>query len=229
MTEGIRERAATAATALRHKLLLRTRAQRWALRTREEWLGLRPVYEAAVDMRYGGWCGGSEPSATRGANPVRSVHYNIIARVFREAGVRVSPEDVLVDVGCGKGRVINWWLSQGWRNPMVGLELVEAVAERARARLAGFPNVRVIAGDALENLPADGTIFYMYNPFDGPRVRTMAERLADGTRDPRRLRVIYLNPCHLDDFLATGPWHARIVPSGGAEPAAILALGSAKS
>jgi SAM-dependent methyltransferase len=214
------------ADAVRRKLLLRTRAQRLLVRAREERLGLRPVYEAAVDLRYGGWCGGREPNpfAAQGAVQVQSTHYDTLSRIFRESGIRVSPEDVLVDVGCGKGRVINWWLSQGWRNPMVGLELLEAVAERTRARLARFPNVRVIAGDAVENLPAEGTLFYLYNPFGAERVGAMAARLAEGARTPERVRVLYLNPRYLDAFTADPRWEARIVPSGASEPAALLSL-----
>ncbi|HET7228573.1 MAG TPA: hypothetical protein VFJ16_01090 [Longimicrobium sp.] len=220
-------RLRSAAGSLRRRLLLRTRAQRWARRAREEWLGARPLYEAALDLRYGGWCGGrmENPFAAQGAVQVQSTHYDTLARVFRAAGLRVDPGDVLVDVGCGKGRVINAWLHRGWRNPMVGLELVEPVATWTARRLRRWPNVRVAAGDAVDNVPPDGTVFYLYNPFGEERTAAFAKRVAAIARRPERVRVIYLNPRHLRAFLATGRWAARLVDSGArGEPAALLTL-----
>jgi SAM-dependent methyltransferase len=213
--------------ALRRRLLLRTRVMRGARRAREEWLGMRMVWELALDLRYGGWCGGriANPFAAEGAVQVQSTHYDTLARVFRAAAVRIGADDVLVDVGCGKGRVINAWLHRGWRNRMVGLELVEPVAEHTRRRLRRWSNVRIVNGDAVANLPADGTLFYLYNPFGPERTAAFAAHLAEVARRPERVRVVYLNPRHLSAFTATGRWTSRLVDSGAAgEPAALLTL-----
>jgi hypothetical protein len=72
---------------------------------------------------------------------------------------------VLVDVGCGKGRVINYWLARGYRNRIVGLELGPDVADSVRRRVKSWPNLAIVTGDAVDNLPRDGTIFYAFNPF----------------------------------------------------------------
>lgn len=61
-----------------------------------------------------------------GANGVYHTDYSVINTIF--SLVPIGEQDVLVDVGCGKGRVINYWLSQGYTNKMVGLELDPQVA-----------------------------------------------------------------------------------------------------
>ncbi len=80
---------------------------------------------------------------------------------------------MLVDIGCGKGRVINFWLHQGLTNRLIGLELDPDVATAAQQRLAPYRNVQIIVGDAIENLPTDGTLFYLYNPFERPIVEAL--------------------------------------------------------
>jgi hypothetical protein len=49
---------------------------------------------------------------------------------------------------------------------MIGVELNADIARDTRERLQRFPNVCIIAGGVLGNFPDDGTLFYLYNPFD---------------------------------------------------------------
>ena len=200
-----------------------TSALRLAARTR---LGWRPLVNLATDLRYGGYCGGtvSNPFAESGASRVQSTDYAALARVHRRNAIDLRPTDVLVDVGCGKGRVINWWLSRGLRNPIVGLELLPAVAEAAARRLRRHPNVRIVPGDAIANLPADGTFFYLYNPFDERRMEAFADALARRAARPRDLRVLYFNCRHLDVFLRDPRWRVRPLDTGEPEPAALITL-----
>ena len=44
----------------------------------------------------------------------------MLPKLFNERnGTAIKSSDVLVDVGCGRGRVINWWLSLGLGNKIV--------------------------------------------------------------------------------------------------------------
>jgi 16S rRNA A1518/A1519 N6-dimethyltransferase RsmA/KsgA/DIM1 with predicted DNA glycosylase/AP lyase activity len=73
---------------------------------------------------------------------------------------------MLVDVGCGDGRVINFWLNSGYKNPIVGIEIDGATARSTSDRMARYSNVEIIHGDASKaNL--EGTVFYLFNPFIG--------------------------------------------------------------
>ena len=75
-----------------------------------------------IDLRYGGYFGGKIKSryAHLGAHDTASGHYSVLSCIFRK--YKIKDSDVLVDVGCGKGRVINWWLKQGHQNRIIGMD-----------------------------------------------------------------------------------------------------------
>jgi SAM-dependent methyltransferase len=156
------------------------------------------VRNAVRDLRYGGLLGGTikTKQAHLGAHDVGNAEYDELERLF--AGAEVSPDDVIVDVGCGKGRAINWFLSQYPRNRIVGIELDPDVCARTAKRLRKHPNVAVLCGDATELLPADGTLFYLFNPFDEPIIARFAEALLRTGSEGRR--VVYYNCKYLGPF-----------------------------
>jgi Methyltransferase domain len=174
-----------------------------------------PVKEAArlirnltIDLRYGGFLGGAITSRHPGATAVGSTDYGVMPQLF--AG-RITPTDVLVDFGCGKGRVINWWLDQGYKNKIIGMELVEDVAERTRQRLRRFPNVTIVTGDAIENLPPEGTLFYLANPISSAAIlERFKDRLYDLSGHERRISVIYFAPVLLRVFKGDPHWYTEI-------------------
>jgi SAM-dependent methyltransferase len=175
----------------KRRLALRTRARR--VLSAVSWL-----YDLYWDWRCGGWTGGviESPYRRQGARSTQSTRYAVLRRVFRQVAIR--PDDVLVDVGCGKGRVIAWWLALGCRNRIVGLELDPRVAAATAARFAAAANVAVVAGDALEHLPADGTLFWLYHPFEEPVLRAFRDRLKEVCRG--EVRLVYNQARHLDVF-----------------------------
>jgi hypothetical protein len=192
-----------------------------AARTR---LGLRPLQNLLLDLRFGGWAGGTlrNPFAAAGASRVQSTDYAALTRLHRRNGIRIDPSDVLVDVGCGRGRVINWWLRRGLRNRMVGLELVPSVATATAERLRRYRNVEVVCGDAVKAIPPEGTFFYLYNPFDAPVMRRFADALLACAAGPAALRILYFNCRHLDVFRGDPRWQVQPLDTGEPEPAALI-------
>jgi SAM-dependent methyltransferase len=192
-------------------------------RTRFEWLTIRTI---VLDLRYGGYCGGIRSSrfAHLGAAGTMSTEYHHLDELFRRAGIRVDPADVLVDIGCGKGRVINYWLARGYRNRIIGLELDAGVADRVRRRTKVWANVAVITGDAVENLPEDGTVFYAFNPFDAAvmsRLKSRMEALSPGERD---VVLLYHNCYHKGMFENDPAWRVESLGEVGPLPAALITL-----
>jgi len=62
--------------------------------------------------------------------------------------------------------VLNWWLHQGLTNRMVGIELDERFAGTTVGPACGTtPMSPSVRGSALDHIPADGTIFFLFNPF----------------------------------------------------------------
>jgi len=81
----------------------------YAIKTR---LGREAIRNIVIDWKYGGYCGGR--TLTRfpetGAHTTVSTDYYELEKVFGHQGVSVRSNDVLVDLGCGKGRILNYWL-----------------------------------------------------------------------------------------------------------------------
>ena len=137
------------------------------------------------DVRYGRPLGGTIKTryAHLGANDVGNADYDDLDRLF--FGVVVGPTDVIVDVGCGKGRSINWFLERFPANRIVGIELAPDICAATAKRLRRHAKVTIACGDAAELLPPDGTIFYLFNPFDESVLRRFASVMLDRARDDR--------------------------------------------
>lgn len=129
-----------------------------------------------------------------------------LRRILRRE--EVGPEDVFIDIGSGKGRVV----LEASRYPfarVMGLELSEELNEVARANVERFRdravchNVEIVTGDAAEyDIPDDVTIAYFYNSFEGEIFERMIDRLlASVDRNPRFVRLIYRTPLE-DEYLA---------------------------
>lgn len=158
------------------------------------------VRNARRDMKYGRPLGGLVRTryADLGAHDVGNADYDDLDILFR--GVDVAPRDVIVDVGCGKGRSTNWFLERYPANKIYGIELDPQICAGTARRLRRFGNVTVLCGDATAMLPPDGTIFYLYNPFDAAVMSRfidalLAPRPAAGARADR---IVYYNDKFID-------------------------------
>jgi hypothetical protein len=126
---------------------------------------------SAIDLRFGGKLCATNLDETiykDGRHTMVHSDYHVLRDIFSQ--VPIAKDDVLVDVGCGEGRVINFWLSRGLKNQIIGLEIVDEVARRTRERYRKYPNVSIIHDDAVANPPPNGTIFFLYNPFGEDQV-----------------------------------------------------------
>jgi len=152
---------------------------------------------AVRDLRYGKPLGGTIRTryAHLGAHDVGNADYEDLALLF--ADVPVAPDDVIVDVGCGKGRSINWFLDRYPGTRIVGIELDPEICAETAKRLRKHERVTIVCGDATALLPADGTVFYLFNPFDETVMRRFAQAMLDRTSPAT---IVYLNEKHADVF-----------------------------
>ncbi len=102
--------------------------------------------------------------------------YDILREFIRE--VRPSKQDVIYDLGCGRGRVV---LYGALTTPAKcrGVELVGAwVADGIRcATTRGIASASFIEAPVQDVPFDDGTIFYMFNPFSHGTLASVVERL----------------------------------------------------
>lgn len=141
-----------------------------------------------------------------------NANYDDLPILF-EAG-EIQPEDVIVDVGAGKGRAINWLLSHHPRNRIIGIELDPQICSRAAHRLRNYPQVTIVCGDAIKLLPAEGTIFYMFNPFNEEvMIRFRDALLSARAGRTGRTRLIYYNAESLSVFSSHPRFQASMIDS----------------
>jgi hypothetical protein len=170
----------------------------------------RVAKNLAIDLYLGGSIAGHE--ITRfghvGAHDIGAADYADLSRIFSRGRIRAG--DTLVDLGSGKGRVLNWWtLKYRRRNTIVGIEIDPYWAERSRRRLARYPSVRVITGHVLDVLPdIGGDLFFMFNPFDEAIMRGV-----ELTLRARPAQVVYYHPKHLDIW-RNGYWNIDLSRDG---------------
>jgi SAM-dependent methyltransferase len=181
--------------------------------------GARIARNALIDARHGSLLG---PNHWRRGTSFSNSDYRALDAIF--AG-RIRPDDVLVDVGCGVGRVLNWWLHHAPGNRIVGAELDPHAAEVARRRLLKHPNVSIITGDASEVLPDDGTLFFVYNAFMSLDAwRAFNRRLVETRRGDTRVRILCHRCVALDIFQGDDAWDVDVTELGGDRSAPLGAL-----
>jgi SAM-dependent methyltransferase len=160
----------------------------------------RKLRSALADLRHGGYTGGIH--ATRyghlGATHTVSTKHSLIPYLL---GPVLQPGDVFVDIGCGRGRVLNWVLDDGRAAHVFGLEIEKRFAAEVALRHRDHDNVTVVAGDALGALPDAATLLYMWNPFDGSVMQRCKERIIEkyaALGSLPRIRVVYHHALFID-------------------------------
>lgn len=164
---------------------------------------------AVIDSHYGELLGINMKPTKMYRSLINLVNsdYQTLDYVFAN---RIKPSDVLVDIGCGKGRVFNWWLRQNLDNRMIGIELDWKIAAATQKRLQDYPNVSILAGDAVELIPPEGTLFYLYNPFGEETMSKFRDRMADLFTGQKSITILYYNCKHVDLFKLDPRWIVEV-------------------
>jgi ubiquinone/menaquinone biosynthesis C-methylase UbiE len=161
----------------------------------------KQVQTAVNDLRFGAILRGNVSSkySHLGAVGTENSDYNLLSVLFEH---RIRPGDVLVDIGCGKGRVLNSWLDHHSSHQIYGIELDPTIAEKTRLRLRHYNNVKILSGDACLLLPDEGSLFYLFNPFDAAVMGRFIGAILKKPKATNGLlrRVLYHNCLHLELF-----------------------------
>ena len=123
--------------------------------------------------------------------------------------IEVSPDDVFLDYGCGRGRVLVVALHYPFRR-VIGVELIPALAKDARRNVARHrTRSQVIEGDAATSpLSDEVTVIYMFNAFGSDTLNDVLSRIRESiSRRPRAIRVLTyaMDPNRLRTALGVAP------------------------
>ena len=193
----------------RHRLVL---AEAWAIRFALWFVFERLLRIRTEDLREDIWLGDADRLAYIPSQ------WLTLPRALRRS--ELTADDVLVDFGCGKGRIVVEAALLYRLKRVVGVELSPELVQIARGNLARnrlllrTRDVEIVESDVLAYpIPDDVTVAYFFHPFQGPIFsHVIDELIATVDRSPRRLRIIYCNPVLEATILETG--RIRRVGSG---------------
>lgn len=104
-------------------------------------------------------------------------HYAFLKRIFRHVELRAS--DTLLDVGCGKGRVLAFLLAQKCPCRLYGIEHNAAVAKITQEWTSRYPQVQILVGDAFQLDYNDFTVLTLARSFLPVTFRSFILRLEE--------------------------------------------------
>jgi len=142
-----------------------------------------------------------------GDNKDRSTLYQAsrivpLKKLFNSIKPIVPENGVLVDIGCGKGRVLMLASQFGFRKA-VGVEFAHELCEIARENCAVYERktasgteFQVVESDAARYaVNNDENVFFMFNPFDEVVMDQVLDNItASLDRRPRKILIVYCNP-----------------------------------
>jgi hypothetical protein len=125
--------------------------------------------------------------------------YRTFEHAIRHVQVRPK-EDVFVDFGSGKGRIVMRAAMHPFRR-VIGVELspqLHAVATRnlAAVRRRQCDDVQLVVADATRwQVPSDASVLFFFNPFEGEILARVFDNIRQSfLRTPRAIRIIYVRP-----------------------------------
>ena len=127
--------------------------------------------------------------------------YSVLERLA--ASGYIGKDDILVDYGCGKGRV-SFFMNYAVGCRTVGVEYSEPLYEAARENLAGYAGrsvkqVEFVCENAENYEIGDATCFYFFNPFSVQILQSALGRImASYYANPREMKLFF--------YYATDPY-----------------------
>lgn len=148
-----------------------------------------------------------------------TIPYKSIFLVLERLGL--TPSDVFVDLGCGKGRVLCCAALSNVEE-VIGIEYSEELCRAAESNTRSMRgrrspiSVMNIAAEEFDYLR--GTVFYLFHPFGENTLREVLLRMQAALyKKVRPIRIAYVNPFHqavlrsagwLEEYEHWDPGHA---------------------
>lgn len=124
--------------------------------------------------------------------------YDVLEKTLKF--LKLGPDDVFVDLGCGKGRPVFLAATRKLKK-IIGVELRKDLADIAiqnikQARLLNTP-VEIVNADVSLFDVKDGTVFFMFNPFGQETLAKVIDNIKGSIlANPRGVRIVYYGGGH---------------------------------
>ena len=141
-------------------------------------------------------------------HPYEPTPYSVLERMVDSN--YINEENIVVDYGCGKGRV-GFFLSSQIRCKVIGIEFDEKICGQAGENLSGFKGCRgeveflCVGAENYEIEKAD--VFYFFNPFSVEILRSVIGKIKKSYyNNPREMKLFFYYPSdEYISFLMTVP------------------------
>jgi precorrin-6B methylase 2 len=122
-----------------------------------------------------------------------AVDYTQIKKII--AFLQLNENDIFIDIGCGKGRVILYAATQKIKK-VIGIEYEKGLADIARRNInsckALKTEIEVIQADAAVYTITEGTVFFINNPFGYKTLLKVLDNIKKSILAyPRKVRIVY--------------------------------------
>ena len=140
--------------------------------------------------------GRDDSNADQYRYPYEPTPYAVLERLANSGWIRKG--DVLLDYGCGKGRV-DCYLSDQTRCHSIGVEydprIYEAAAENQKTAVSGSRAEFVLADAGAYEVPETVNRAYFFNPFSVELLKKVVRRILDSWyENPREIRLFFYYP-----------------------------------
>ena len=110
------------------------------------------------------------------------------------------------------------------RHRIYGIELDPEVCARTKRRLRRFSNVTVLCGDAASLIPADGTLFYLFNPFGAEAMQRFIDALKRTNTSAKERTIVYYKCKWIDCYLGDPQFDVTLIDIPDHHRAAIIRM-----
>jgi SAM-dependent methyltransferase len=147
------------------------------------------------------------------------VNFALLEAVFDQLKRGPQTRNHFLDIGCGKGRALCMAAHYGF-GKVTGLDFSKELCNMAEDNLTRTAKkfralkYKVVNNDAFYyGIPEDADCIFLFNPFDEIITSAVVNNIFDSLEaNPRKIRVIYVNPLHKELFLNAGykeTWHMQ--------------------
>jgi len=128
--------------------------------------------------------------------PYEPTPYSVLERLANSGLIR--KKDVVLDYGCGKGRV-DFFLSYQTKASTLGIEYDERIyqgtLENKKTAVSGARTTFVLTGAEEYEVPAEVNRFYFFNPFSVELLRKVMARILESYyENPREALLFFYYP-----------------------------------
>lgn len=123
-----------------------------------------------------------------------STKYIALKEMFKD--IDINDNTRFIDIGCGKGRVVNFVHCLNKNCQATGIEFNSDVANYAKGWADKKENVNIINGDAFNINCDDYDVFYFHRPFMEETFKQFAEKMVNEIKHP--VTVI----CYVDTYMS---------------------------